>query len=45
MLNDFKSGKTVPSMAVMDFPKDWLYKHILKTDMLYVDYLIGKGVK
>lgn len=45
VLNDFTSGKTVLSMAVMDFLKDWLYKHILKTDMLYVDHLIGKGVK
>lgn len=45
VLNDFTSGKTVLSMAVMDFLKDWLYKHILKTDMLYVDHLIGQGVK
>lgn len=45
VLNNFTSGKTVLSMAVMDFLKDWLYKHILKTDLLYVDHLIAKGVK
>jgi methyl-accepting chemotaxis protein/hemerythrin len=45
VLNNFTSGKTVLSMAVMDFLKDWLYNHILKTDMLYVEYLIAKGVK
>ncbi|MBI5637704.1 MAG: hemerythrin family protein [Nitrospinae bacterium] len=45
VLNNFNSGKAVLSMAVMVFLKDWLYNHILKTDMLYKDYLIGKGVK
>ncbi len=45
VLNNFTSGKTVLSMAVMDFLKDWLYKHILKTDLLYVEHLIAKGVK
>ncbi len=45
VLNNFTSGKVVLSMAVMDFLKDWLYKHILKTDLLYVDDLIAKGVR
>lgn len=45
ILNDFNSGKAVLSLAVVSFLKDWIYKHILKTDMQYREHLIGKGVR
>ena len=38
----FKAGKATVSMDLMDFLKNWLNDHILKTDMAYAPYLIKK---
>jgi len=41
----FDSGKTIISVQTMDFLKDWLNNHILKTDKKYGPFLNSKGVK
>ncbi|MFH2091682.1 MAG: bacteriohemerythrin [Pseudomonadota bacterium] len=38
----FKSGKATVSMDLMDFLKDWLKNHIMKTDMAYAPFIINK---
>ena len=40
-----KEGDFMLSIELMLFLKDWLTKHILKTDMAYAPFLIEKGVK
>ena len=40
--SEFKTGKATVSMDLMDFLKDWLNNHILKTDMAYAPYIIQK---
>ena len=42
--NDFDNGKTVLSMEVMNFLKDWLGNHIMGTDKKYVPFLTSKGI-
>lgn len=48
-VNDFKTGfdkgKIMLSMDVMDFLKDWLVKHIQKTDMAYAPFFHENGLK
>jgi hemerythrin-like metal-binding protein len=41
----FKAGKSGMTIQGANFLKKWLVDHILGTDMKYVPYLIGKGVK
>ena len=38
----FKAGKAGVTMDLMDFLKDWLKNHIMKTDMAYVPFLKEK---
>ena len=40
----FKEGKTLVTVEVMNFLKDWLSNHIQDTDKKYGPYLNGKGV-
>lgn len=42
--DDLKRGKVTISLAVMDFLKNWLDRHILGTDKLYGPFFAGKGV-
>ena len=42
--SDYEAGKTVLSMEVMSFLKDWLGNHILGTDKKYSSHLNSKGV-
>lgn len=42
---EFETGKSDISVELMEFLKDWLIKHIKKTDTKYVPFLKGKGVK
>jgi hemerythrin-like metal-binding protein len=42
---EIESGKPVFTLKLMNFLKDWLQNHILKTDMEYKSFLIEKGVK
>ncbi|CAK0763086.1 Bacteriohemerythrin [Gammaproteobacteria bacterium] len=44
VVSNFNGGKTELSTPVMYFLKDWLYKHIVQTDLPYTSYLIDKGV-
>jgi hemerythrin len=41
---NYDSGKTVLTMDVMNFLKDWLGNHIIGTDKKYSTFLTGKGV-
>ncbi|MCI4626323.1 MAG: bacteriohemerythrin, partial [Candidatus Magnetoovum sp. WYHC-5] len=41
---DFKQGKATISTQIMNFLKDWLANHILKTDTKYGIYLNKKGI-
>lgn len=45
LIKDHKLGKVAIGMEVMDFLKQWLLNHILKSDMAYSQFLIEKGVK
>jgi hemerythrin-like metal-binding protein len=40
----FAQGQAALSMDLMDFLKDWLKNHILKTDMDYAPFLRSRGV-
>jgi hemerythrin len=39
-----QTGKITVSLETMTFLKDWLYNHILKTDVKLGEYLINKGL-
>lgn len=39
---EFKNGKATITMDLMDFLKDWLKNHIMKTDMTYVPFMVEK---
>lgn len=41
---DFKTGQAAFSMDLMNFLKEWLNNHILKTDMKYVPFFKEKGL-
>jgi hemerythrin len=41
----FKAGKTMISVSVMNFLRDWLMGHIKGSDKGYGMYLNGKGVR
>jgi methyl-accepting chemotaxis protein len=42
---DFKNGDTTISLDLVDFLKDWLINHILKTDKKYVPVFKEHGIK
>jgi len=42
--NDFETGKSMLTMELMNFLKDWLTKHILDSDKQYSSFLNSKGV-
>ncbi len=39
MLNNFIKGNGVVAQTHLYFIKDWLYKHIVQSDLLYVDHI------
>jgi len=41
----FDKGEAIITVEVMQFLKDWLNNHILRTDKKYSPFLIGKGLK
>ena len=41
---DYKSGKALMSIEIMQFLRDWLTKHILGSDKQYSPFLNSKGV-
>lgn len=41
---DFEAGRTVLTVQVLHFLKDWLQKHIAGSDQKYAPYLIEKKV-
>ena len=41
---DFESGKSLITLDLMNFLRDWLVKHIAGSDKKYTTYLNGKGV-
>jgi hemerythrin len=42
--NKFQEGKSIVTIEVMNFLKDWLTNHIQNTDKKYTAHLNGKGV-
>ncbi len=42
--NDYEGGRTVLTMEVMTFLKDWLGNHIMGTDKKYSSHLNSKGI-
>ncbi len=42
---EFKRGDASISLDLVDFLKDWLINHILKTDKKYVAFFIENGIK
>ena len=45
LLAEFESGKTMISIKVMNFLKNWLTKRIAGTDKKYAPFLKSKGVR
>ncbi len=43
--NDFRAGKSLLTLEVMNFLKKWLVDHILNTDKQYVPTLASNGIK
>lgn len=43
-MNKFQEGKTIETVEVMSFLKDWLVTHIQNTDRKYTAHLNGRGV-
>lgn len=41
----FKSGSLMISIELMNFLRDWLTNHIMKSDRLYGEFLNRKGVQ
>lgn len=41
----FNSGENIMGVNVMDFLKDWLASHIMKTDKVLAKFLIEKGLQ
>ena len=37
-------GPNILSNALLDFLSEWLVDHILKEDMMYKDFFLGKGL-
>ena len=44
-IGQFKSGRAEVSMDLMDFLKDWLTSHIMKTDKRYVPFMKEHGIR
>lgn len=42
---EFKSGKTLISVQVMSFLKDWLKNHIMQNDVKFGQFLNANGMK
>jgi len=42
--SNYESGKSVLSIDLMNFLKDWLVQHMTGSDKKYSSYLNGKGV-
>jgi hemerythrin-like metal-binding protein len=42
---EIQDGKSVMTMDVMNFLKNWLIDHIQNTDKKYTAFLVSKGVK
>jgi hemerythrin len=45
LFNDYRGGKPGVPMRMTTFLRDWLAKHIMRTDKAYGSYLNGKGVR
>ncbi len=43
--SDLKNGNMTSSIEIMNFLKDWLTNHILKTDKKYSAHLNSKGIQ
>jgi len=41
----FDNGTTIISLETMNFLKDWLNNHIMKSDKMYGPFLNSKGIK
>ena len=41
----YNNGKLILSLEITNFLKSWLKNHILKTDKMYSDFFIEKGIK
>lgn len=44
-LETFKKGDSFLNEQILEFLKEWLYKHILVEDKKYVSFLKDKGIK
>ncbi len=44
-INQFKSGQAALSMDLMNFLRDWLATHIMKTDKRYAKTFLGGGLE
>ena len=43
--NDYNEGKSVITIEVMNFLKNWLIDHITNTDKKYTEFFNSKGLK
>jgi hemerythrin-like metal-binding protein len=40
---DLVDGRAIPTIDVMKFLEDWLYKHIEHSDMQYTEYINARA--
>lgn len=44
-VNDFEQGRSAFSISLMNFLRDWLTNHILKTDKEYAKWFADRGIR
>lgn len=44
-MHDFDSGNTAIAVSVLQFTQEWLQKHLLEEDRLYIEFFRSKAIR